>query len=63
MTLDIFEAMLQRHDWHYQYAEGKAYYEGRASEDAIMQAIIALNNEGLKAQAKALWIKYRPTIS
>lgn len=63
MTLDTFEAMLQRHDWHYQYAEGKAYYDGKASDSAIMQAIIDLNKQGLSAESKALWLKYRPTIS
>jgi arginyl-tRNA--protein-N-Asp/Glu arginylyltransferase len=63
MTLDTFEAMLQRHDWHYQYAEGKAYYEGKASDNAIMQAIIDLNKQGLSAESKALWLKHKPTIS
>ena len=63
MTLDTLEALLQKHDWHYLYAEGKAYYEGRASEDAIMQAIIDLNKQGLSAESKALWLKYKPTIS
>ena len=63
MTLDIFEAMLQRHDWHYQYAEGKAYYDGKASEEAIMQAIRELNKQGLSAESKALWLKYKPTTS
>ena len=63
MTLDTFEAMLQRHDWHYQYAEGKAYYDGKASEDAIMQAIRELNKQGLSAESKALWLKHKPTTS
>jgi len=63
MTLDIFEAMLQRHDWLYQYAEGKAYYDGKASDDAIMQAIVALNKQGLGKQSMALWIQYKPTTS
>lgn len=63
MTLGTFEAMLQRHDWFYQYAEGKAYYDGKASEDAIMQAIRELGKQGLSAESKALWLKHRPTTS
>ena len=63
MTLDIFEAMLQRHDWHFQYAEGKAYYDGKASDDGIMQAMMSLNKQGLGKQSMALWIQYKPTIS
>ena len=60
MTLDTFEAMLQRHDWHYQYAEGKAYYDGKASDNAIMQAMMSLNKQGLGKQSMALWIQYKP---
>lgn len=63
MTLDIFEAMLQQHDWYYQYAEGKDYYDGKASEDAIMQAIRELGKQGLSAESKALWLKHKPTTS
>lgn len=35
MELKSFERLLQKHDWYYAMADGKAFWDGKQSEDQI----------------------------
>lgn len=55
-----FEELLRTHDWFYNYADdSRAYEAGRKESVAIRLALTNLENDGLKAEADALYEKYK----
>lgn len=53
MTLEEFQKMLAFHDWYYEYADGPAYYQGRASWERILEAIDEGGEDFRKAYEEA----------
>lgn len=62
-NLSEFEELLRTHDWFYNYADdSRAYDKGRKESFAIRLARTNLENEGLKAEADALFEQYKPKV-
>ena len=56
--MEELEAMLQRHDWYYQYSDDHSVYkEGDAKSNQIYAKMKELGNT---SEVKALFDKYNP---
>ena len=61
LEMDLFEVMLQKHDWTYHYSDDHRYYtKGRDEAHKIRIMMERLEEAGLGDQAKELFEKYRP---
>jgi len=61
VEMDLFELMLQKHDWTYHYSDDHRYYtKGRDEAHKIRVMMERLEEAGFGAQAKELFEKYRP---
>lgn len=55
-TIRELEERIQRHDWRYQYASGRAYDDGRNSWSDIVEAVGRLDRD----QCRAVWLRAAP---
>ena len=61
VEMDLFELMLQKHDWTYHYSDDHRYYtKGRDEAHKIRIMMERLEEAGFGDQAKELFEKYRP---
>ena len=61
VEMELFEQMLQNHDWTYHYSDDHRYYtKGRDEAHKIRVMMERLQESGFGAQAKELFEKYRP---
>ena len=61
LEMDLFEVMLQKHDWTYHYSDDHRYYtKGRDEAHKIRIMMERLEEAGFGDQAKELFEKYRP---
>lgn len=61
LEMDLFELMLQKHDWTYHYSDDHRYYvKGRDEAQKIRVMMERLEAAGQGDQAKELFEKYRP---
>ena len=61
LEMDLFEVMLQKHDWTYHYSDDHRYYtKGRDEAHKIRIMMERLEAAGQGDQAKELYEKYRP---
>ena len=61
LEMDLFEVMLQKHDWTYHYSDDHRYYtKGRDEAHKILIMMERLEEAGQGDQAKELYEKYRP---
>lgn len=61
LEMDLFEVMLQKHDWTYHYSDDHRYYtKGRDEAHKIRIMMERLEEAGQGDQAKELYEKYRP---
>ena len=61
VEMDLFEQMLQNHDWTYHYSDDHRYYtKGRDEAHKIRIMMERLEAAGQGDQAKELYKKYRP---
>ena len=61
LEMDLFEVMLQKHDWTYHYSDDHRYYtKGRDEAHKIRIMMERLEEAGFGNQAKELFEKYRP---
>ena len=59
--MDLFEVMLQKHDWTYHYSDDHRYYtKGRDEAHKIRIMMERLEEAGFGDQDKELFEKYRP---
>lgn len=61
LEMDLFEVMLQKHDWTYHYSDDHRYYiKGRDESHKIRTMMDRFEESGQGDQAKELYNKYRP---
>lgn len=61
VQLELFEKMLQSHDWYYHFSDDHRYYiKGRDSAQRIRVMMERLGELGLETEAKELFENYRP---
>lgn len=61
LEIDLFEVMLQQHDWTYHYSDDNRYYiKGRDQAQKIRVMMERLEEAGQGDLAKELYNKYRP---
>lgn len=61
VEMELFERMLQTHDWTYHYSDDHRYYvKGRDEAQKIRVMMERLEAAGQGDQAKELFEKYRP---
>ena len=61
LEMDLFERMLENHDWTYHYSDDHRYYiKGRDQAHKIRTMMERLEEVGQGDQAKELFEKYRP---
>lgn len=61
VEMELFEQMLQNHDWTYHYSDDHRYYtKGRDEAHKIRVMMERLEASGQGDQAKELFEKYRP---
>ena len=61
VSVQKLEAMLQAHDWYYDYSlDSKVYHAGAESLDEIYGMMTQLRHQGQGYRAKQLWEKYCP---
>ena len=61
LEMDLFERMLESHDWTYHYSDDHRYYtKGRDEAHKIRIMMERLEEAGQGDQAKELFEKYRP---